>query len=94
MIAGFDSKQELQDYCRQAGLSLIDEGNEIYIPEMKDVEALLKKNTEQFCKILLNEWNLTQDINKTFERRNPYLDGSYRRTEGRGTGHQLSLIRS
>lgn len=74
-IVSFLTEFELLQYCKANSMVLITEGDCIEIPDLKRMYSLWKNHRDTFCHILLNAWNIAIDINKTFNKKNPYLDG-------------------
>lgn len=74
-IVSFLTEVELLQYCKANSIVLVNEENCIEIPDLKRMYLLLKNHKDKFCKVLLNEWNIAIDINETFDKKSPYLDG-------------------
>jgi len=75
----FESRGQLSRYCAEQKISLIDERAVMEIlPEVKLLALLKRRKTVEFCRVFLDMWNLAVDIQNSFEKRNPYLNGCQR----------------
>ena len=78
-LLSFNNIQALNEYCRENQIYLAEKECTVQrIPSYFDLLNMCKKkNTVFFCKVFLDLWNLSLDINHSFEYRNPYLDGCH-----------------
>lgn len=92
-LLSFQSDRELHTYCEEHGISLVDEETKYDIPSEKFLLSLQRgrKKVNEFCEILLQEWNLALDINNTFGTSNSYLDGSQKLYDKLFYGNNLLL---
>lgn len=76
-ILTFTDEKTLKLYCDKEQIHLEEKECTVEnIPALSEVKEMLKKKDRvQFCKVLLDLWNLALDINNSFDCNNPYLNG-------------------
>lgn len=90
----FENMEQLIRHCTEQNISLIDEQTVMEIlPEEKLFSLMKRQKMTQFCRAFLDLWNLAVDIENSFGKRDPYLNGCHRLYDKIFWGSNLEAFR-